>query len=63
MLRSGQLYSLFFAETAGRNLLLLDYNSGNECLAPRTFRMDKLYDLSPELLTRENLFKVDLTDG
>lgn len=63
LLKTGQIYPSFVADTAGKNRLVIDYKRANACLEPRTFRMDQLYDLSPELLRNDNLFKADLTDG
>lgn len=57
------IYPSFVAETAGRQRLVTDYQSANECLEPRTFRMDQLADLAPELRHGDHLFKADLTDA
>ena len=63
LLRTGQIYPSFVANTAGKSRLVIDYKRANACLAPRTFRMDQLSDLSPELIRGDHLFKADLTDG
>lgn len=51
------------AETTGRSRLGEEYKRAKELLDPRTFRMNQLLDLVPELQSGENIFKEELTDG
>lgn len=62
MLRAGRFFSSFVANTAGKKRLLINYKAENECLECRTFWMDRLLDLSPELRKGDSLFKADISD-
>lgn len=63
LFRTGQIYPSFVANTTWKLRLVIDYKRANDCLASRTFRMDQLYDVAPELLRGDHLFKADLTNG
>lgn len=60
--RTGKVYHSLAADTAGRKRLVVDYTR-EKWVEPRTFGMDQLDHLDPELIKRDNLFKADLKDG